>query len=113
MDGVRAVAEEELGLDVVVGLAEHLLRPQLLEEAGDLQAAQHVVVSHADEAGVKALHAERAQHLLVGAVTHLGADHQWQYVLQGLADPVHHHDLALLLRQSAAEVVAKGAHTDH
>src|SRR5699024_6361937 len=69
--GVGAAAQEELGLQVPVGLAVDLLGPQLLELVGYLQAGLEAVVD-ADEAGVKAGYVEGAQGLYVRAVAYLG-----------------------------------------
>ena len=107
-DIVRAVAQEELGLGVIIRLAEYPLGAQLLEEAGDLETAEDIG-AQTDKACVKIIHAEGAKHIHIGAVAHLGADHIGEHVLQSLAHLVHHHDLAALLSQGVAQVMAKGA----
>lgn len=66
-DLVRAVAEQELGVYLVVRLADDVLGPQVLQKAGDLQVALEIAAD-TDKAQVKIGYADAPQDAFPGAV---------------------------------------------
>jgi hypothetical protein len=108
---IRAVPEKEFGVDIPVGLADHIFASQLFHHAGNLQTALKIR-SDADKAHVKVVDPQCPKHILIGTVSDLGADHIGKHLLQILLHLIHDHQLIAQIRQILAEMAAEPSHPD-